>query len=232
VKHQAASAACWAEFLNQSNQCCSVLHRLVCIHLPFLSCQLGCASCQPDSAAQTLSTTPSTIVAAVAGGSYGGYAALAGLAFTPNLYKCGVDMYGISNVATTMKAMPPYWGVIRFRFYKRIGDAVSNVTFNRQISPLFHVDRIQAPLMIGQGANDPRVIKPEADQIYKAVKQRHPKMDVQYVLYPDEGHGWVRPPNRLDWSLRMEKFYARHLGGREGPDLKVQGSSARVITKV
>ncbi|WIA16155.1 hypothetical protein OEZ85_012870 [Tetradesmus obliquus] len=168
----------------------------------------------------------------IAGGSYGGYAALAGLTFTPNLYKCGIDMYGISNVATTMKAMPPYWGVIRFRFYKRIGDPVSNATYNQQISPLFHVDKIRSPLMIGQGANDPRVIKREADQIYKAVKQRHPNMDVEYVLYPDEGHGWMRPDNKLDWALRMERFYARHLGGRVGPDIQVRGSSAQLITKV
>jgi dipeptidyl aminopeptidase/acylaminoacyl peptidase len=166
----------------------------------------------------------------IMGGSYGGYAALAGLTFTPELYACGLDLVGISNVGTFMKSIPPYWEPMLQDFISRVGDVASNDTLNRAISPLFHVQRVRAPLLIGQGANDPRVPQAESDQMFKAMKARG--LDVTYVLYPDEGHGLVRPDNRLDFYSRVEQFLARHLGGRAQPPPALPGSTARVVAAV
>lgn len=112
----------------------------------------------------------------------------------------------------------------------RVGDAEANATLNKQISPIFHVHNIRAPLLIGQGANDPRVVKRESDQMFAAMKQKG--LDVEYVLYTDEGHGLVRPANRLDFYSRMEQFLQKHLGGRAEPLLSPKGSTAKVITHV
>lgn len=191
-----------------------------------------CLLCSCCNGVLTATAAAAKHAVSAAGSSYGGYATLAGLAFTPDLYRCGVDIVGISNVATVLKSMPPYWSPIRYRFFKRIGDAINNQTLNKQISPLYHADKIRAPLLIGQGANDPRVRKVEADQIYTAVRTHNPGMDVQYVLYPDEGHGFVRPDNKLDFASRVEVFLAQHLGGRNEPALKVPGSTAQLISKV
>lgn len=117
----------------------------------------------------------------IMGGSYGGYATLAGLTFTPELYKCGVDLVGISNVATFMKSIPPYWKPLRYEWITRVGDAENNATLNREISPYYHVNSMQAPLLIGQGANDPRVPQPESDQMFDAMKANG--LPVEYVLY-------------------------------------------------
>ena len=125
------------------------------------------------------------------GGSYGGYACLAGLTFTPDLYKCGVDIVGPSNIKTLLDSIPPYWGPLRNDMLKKIGDVDEDKAFNEKISPLYHVDAIKAPLLIGQGANDPRVKQAEADQI--AFSMADKGIPVEYVLYPDEGHGWARP---------------------------------------
>jgi dipeptidyl aminopeptidase/acylaminoacyl peptidase len=155
------------------------------------------------------------------GASYGGYATLAGLAFTPQLYACGVDLVGVSNVATFLKSIPPYWKPLRIDFVNRVGDAEANATLNQEISPVFHARNIQAPLLIGQGMNDPRVAKAESDQMFRAMKSKG--LDVEYIMYPDEGHGLVRPDNRLDFYSRMEQFLAKHLGGRAAPLLKPPG---------
>jgi dipeptidyl aminopeptidase/acylaminoacyl peptidase len=152
---------------------------------------------------------------------------LAGLAFTPQLYACGVDLVGISNVASFMKSIPPYWEPILIDFIKRVGDVSKNDTLNRQISPLFSVDKIRAPLFIAQGANDPRVPQAESDQMFKAMKAKG--LDVRYMLYSDEGHGLVRADNRLDFYSRVEQFLGQHLGGRSEPLVQQPGSTAKVI---
>lgn len=158
------------------------------------------------------------------GGSYGGYACLAGMTFTPELYQCGVDIVGPSNVKTLLDSIPPYWGPLRNGMLLKIGDVDNDEDFNRKISPLFHVENIRAPLLIGQGANDPRVKQAEADQIAFSMKQKG--IPVEYVLYPDEGHGFARPENRIDFNGRAELFLAKHLGGRAEEFVKPEGSTA------
>ena len=158
------------------------------------------------------------------GGSYGGYACLAGLTYTPDVYKCGVDIVGPSNIKTLLDSIPPYWGPLRNDMLKKIGDVDEDEDFNKKISPLFHVDKIKAPLLIGQGANDPRVKKAEADQIAFAMKEKG--IPVEYVLYPDEGHGFARPDNRIDFNARTELFLKKHLGGRAADFVSPQGSTA------
>ncbi|KAL3935882.1 MAG: hypothetical protein SGBAC_008691 [Bacillariaceae sp.] len=160
----------------------------------------------------------------VYGGSYGGYACLAGLTFTPDLYACGVDIVGPSNIKTLLDSIPPYWGPLRNGMLLKIGDVDSDVEFNKKISPLFHVDKIKAPLLIGQGANDPRVKRAEADQIAFSMKEKG--IPVEYVLYPDEGHGFARPDNRIDFNGRAEQFLAKYLGGRAEEFDKPAGSTA------
>jgi len=157
------------------------------------------------------------------GGSYGGYACLAGLTFTPDLYKCGVDIVGPSNIKTLLDSIPAYWGPVRNDMLKKIGDVDNDEEFNKKISPLFHVDNIKAPLLIGQGANDPRVKQAEADQI--AFKMQEKGIPVEYVLYPDEGHGFARPDNRIDFNGRSEAFLAKYLGGRAEAFVKPEGST-------
>ena len=159
------------------------------------------------------------------GGSYGGYACLAGLTFTPDLYACGVDIVGPSNIKTLLDSIPPYWGPLRNGMLLKIGDVDNDGEFNRKISPLFHVDNIKAPLLIGQGANDPRVKQAEADQIANSMKEKG--IPVEYVLYPDEGHGFARPDNRIDFNGRAELFLAKHLGGRAEEFKKPEGSTAQ-----
>jgi len=158
------------------------------------------------------------------GGSYGGYACLAGLAFTPDLYKCGVDIVGPSNVKTLLDSIPAYWKPLRNGMLLKIGQVDEDAAFNEKISPLFHVDNIKAPLLIGQGANDPRVKQAEADQIAFTMKKKG--IPVEYVLYPDEGHGFARPDNRIDFNGRVELFLKEHLGGRAQPFEKPDGSTA------
>jgi len=162
---------------------------------------------------------------AIYGGSYGGYACLAGLTFTPDVYACGVDIVGPSNIKTLLDSIPPYWGPLRNDMLLKIGDVDADAAFNESISPLFHVDSITKPLLIGQGANDPRVKQAEADQI--AFSMQGKDIPVEYVLYPDEGHGFARPANRIDFNARAEAFLAEHLGGRaEAFDTVPEGSTA------
>jgi dipeptidyl aminopeptidase/acylaminoacyl peptidase len=160
------------------------------------------------------------------GWSYGGYATLAGLVFTPDLYACGVNGVGPSNIQTLFASIPPYWAPLKKMFTMRVGDVENDEELNRKISPLFHVDNIQAPLLIGQGANDPRVNIREADQIFEAMKAKN--LPVEYIVYTDEGHGFARPPNRLDFYGRAEEFLAKHLGGRAQPWAEITGASVEV----
>lgn len=151
---------------------------------------------------------------AIMGGSYGGYATLAGLAFTPELYTCGVDIVGPSNLFTLLESIPAYWEAGREWLYEMVGDPETEEgqKLLREASPLFSADKINKPLMIVQGANDPRVKKAEADQIVVALRDKgHP---VQYLCADDEGHGFRKPLNRMAMYAEVEKFLAAHLGGR------------------
>jgi dipeptidyl aminopeptidase/acylaminoacyl peptidase len=160
---------------------------------------------------------------AIAGGSYGGYATLVGLSFTPEVFACGVDIVGPSNIVTLLKTIPPYWAPLRALFTKRVGDLEKDEEFLTQRSPLYRADQITKPLLIGQGANDPRVKQSESDQIVKAMRDR--KKEVQYVVYPDEGHGFARPENRLHFFAISEEFLAKHLGGRAEAVGEIKGAS-------
>jgi dipeptidyl aminopeptidase/acylaminoacyl peptidase len=160
------------------------------------------------------------------GGSYGGYATLAGLTFTPDLYTCGVDIVGPSNIRTLFGSIPPYWAPIKSEFVMRVGDVEKDETLNQKISPLFHADKVKAPLIIAQGANDPRVNIKESDQMVEAMRAKG--LPVTYVVYTDEGHGFARPNNRLDFYGRVDEFLAKHLGGRTEPWQEIKGSSASV----
>jgi dipeptidyl aminopeptidase/acylaminoacyl peptidase len=146
------------------------------------------------------------------GGSYGGYCTLAGLAFTPDLYACGVDYVGISSFFTILEGIPPYWEPMREMFYEMVGHPEKDKELLERISPLFHADKIKAPLFVAQGANDPRVNKIESDQIVEAVKKRG--IEVEYMVKDNEGHGFRNEENRFDFYRAMEKFLAKHLGGR------------------
>jgi len=149
------------------------------------------------------------------GGSYGGYATLAGVAFTPDLYACGVPYVGPSNLITLIESFPEYWKpFLEGSWYKRVGDP--EVEADRQDlierSPLFKVDQIEAPLLVVHGANDPRVKQHESDQIVVALREKG--KPVEYVVAPDEGHGFRAPGNRKALAVAMEKFLSKHLGGR------------------
>ncbi|MHB8066337.1 MAG: alpha/beta hydrolase family protein [Desulfobaccales bacterium] len=146
------------------------------------------------------------------GGSYGGYATLAGVTFTPDLYACGVDYVGPSNLFTLMASFPPYWILERQKFYEMIGDPVKDKALLTEVSPLFHADQIKAPLFVAQGAHDPRVKKAESDQIVAALKKRG--IDVLYMVKDNEGHGFHNEENRFDFYRAMEEFFGKHLGSK------------------
>ena len=148
----------------------------------------------------------------IMGGSYGGYATLAGVAFSPDAFACGVDIVGPSNLNTLLKTIPPYWSTLLAVFHKRMGD---NEEFLKSQSPLFKADQIKVPLLIGQGANDPRVNKAESDQIVAAMRKNN--KPVEYYVFPDEGHGFARPENRMAFNAASEVFLAKYLGGRSEP---------------
>ncbi len=166
---------------------------------------------------------------AVMGGSYGGYSALAGVAFTPDVFRCSVDIVGPSNLFTLLQSIPPYWAPMISTFHLRMGDPKTDEALLRAASPLFSADKIKVPLLIGQGANDPRVKQAESEQIVEAIEKNGG--GVTYVLYPDEGHGFARPENRIDFNARAEAFLGACLGGRVEPlpeGGKVPGSTAVV----
>jgi len=147
---------------------------------------------------------------AIYGASYGGYATLAGLAFTPNLYACGVDYVGVSSLFTFMESMPPYWELYRSMMYEMVGHPEKDKKLLASASPLLHIDKIKAPLFIAQGANDPRVVKAESDQIVAALKNAG--IDVPYMVKDDEGHGFYNEENQFDFYREMEKFLTKHIG--------------------
>ncbi|KAG0055183.1 hypothetical protein BGZ83_009359 [Gryganskiella cystojenkinii] len=168
---------------------------------------------------------------AIFGGSYGGYSTLAGLTFTPDVFCCGVDIVGPSNLVTLIDTIPPYWSAFLRDFILRIGGdpkTEEGRAFLQECSPLTHVDKIKKPLLIGQGANDPRVKQAESDQIVDAMVSK--KIPVGYVLYPDEGHGFARPPNNISFNAIAEKFLANHLGIRREPyGDDFEGSTAQIL---
>ena len=163
----------------------------------------------------------------ILGGSYGGYATLAGVAFTPDLYAAAVDIVGPSNLITLMDSIPPYWESIRTMFYKRMGDP--NTPQGKALlveeSPLTSAEKIRTPLLVAQGANDPRVNRREAEQIVIALRDRG--FPVEYILAPDEGHGFARPVNNLALFMASEKFLALHLGGKYQ-----EGGSAEEVARL
>ncbi|MEO2005790.1 MAG: S9 family peptidase [Candidatus Poribacteria bacterium] len=163
---------------------------------------------------------------AIMGASYGGYATLVGLTFTPDVFAAGVDLVGPSNLVTFLSDIPPYWETLRPMMMRRIGDPEKDEEFLRSRSPLHFADQIQAPLLIAQGANDPRVRRAESDRIADAMRARG--KTVEYIVYTDEGHGLARPENRLHFFARAEAFLAKYLGGRAEPPTEVEGHSAEV----
>jgi len=155
----------------------------------------------------------------ILGGSYGGYATLAALTFTPDIYTCGVSIVGPSSLLSLLESIPPYWEAGRKIFHERMGDPTNpegEAQLRRQ-SPLYSVDKIKVPLMVVQGANDPRVKKAESDQIVIAMRDKN--LAVEYICAPDEGHGFARPVNQMAYIAATEKFLAKHLGGRHQEDM-------------
>nr|WP_239024574.1 S9 family peptidase [Sphingomonas corticis] len=166
---------------------------------------------------------------AIGGGSYGGYATLAGVTMTPDAFACGVDIVGPSNLNTLLATIPPYWEAGKQQMYRRMGDptTAAGKALLKERSPLTYADRIRKPLLIGQGANDPRVNVAESDQIVAAMQAKN--IPVTYVVFPDEGHGFARPVNAIAFNAVAENFLAKCLGGRAEPiGTALQGSTAQV----
>ncbi|MEE4199872.1 S9 family peptidase [Erythrobacter sp.] len=167
---------------------------------------------------------------AIMGGSYGGYATLAGLTFTPEVFACGIDIVGPSNLETLLSTIPPYWAPMVKIFHERMGnpETEEGLALLKAASPLHHADRITKPLLIGQGANDPRVKQSESDQIVDAMKAA--QIPVTYVLYPDEGHGFAKPENSIAFFAITENFLAETIGGRaEALADVLEPSSAQIV---
>lgn len=167
---------------------------------------------------------------AIMGGSYGGYATLAGLTFTPDTFACGVDIVGPSNLETLLETIPPYWAPLVKIFHERMGDPATaeGRAILRAASPLYQADQITRPLLIAQGANDPRVKQSESDQIVGAMKTSG--IPVTYVLFPDEGHGFAKPANNIAFFAIAENFLAECIGGRAEPlSDALAPSTARIV---
>ncbi|HEU4650977.1 MAG TPA: S9 family peptidase, partial [Croceibacterium sp.] len=167
---------------------------------------------------------------AIMGGSYGGYATLAGLTFTPEVFACGVDIVGPSNLETLLETIPPYWEPMVKQFHQRMGnpETPEGKALLVERSPLHKADRICRPLLIGQGANDPRVKQSESDQIVAAMTAHG--IPVTYVVFPDEGHGFAKPTNRIAFNAVTEAFLATVLGGRAEPmNGEIEASTAQVL---
>jgi dipeptidyl aminopeptidase/acylaminoacyl peptidase len=162
----------------------------------------------------------------ILGGSFGGYATLTEIAFHPDRYACAVDLVGPSNLRTLFASMPDYWKPVKQRWVRRMGDVEHDDALNEKISPLFHAKNIRAPLLIGHGANDPRVKLSESEKIVAELRTRG--RPITFVVYPDEGHGFARPENNQDFFGRVEEFLAKYLGGRAEPWKTVPGASAEV----
>ena len=165
---------------------------------------------------------------AIMGASFGGYSVLRGLTLHPDLYACGVDIVGPSDMATLMNSIPDYWQPVKKRWLRRIGDVTSDAELNRKISPLYHAADIHVPLLIGHGLHDPRVQVEHSVKIADTVRKNGGK--VTLIVYSDEGHGFARPENNLDFNGRTEEFLHGCVGGRYEPWQKVPGSTAEVKT--
>jgi dipeptidyl aminopeptidase/acylaminoacyl peptidase len=166
---------------------------------------------------------------AIMGGSYGGYATLVGMTFTPDVFACGVDMVGPSDLTTFLATIPPYWESGRAMWRTRVGDESTpeGLKLLQSRSPITFVDRIKRPLLIAHGKNDPRVKEAESGQIVKTMRDK--KLPVTYVYFSDEGHGFARPENKLSFYAVTEQFLAEHLGGRSEPIADdFQGSTIEV----
>ena len=150
----------------------------------------------------------------IMGGSYGGYMVLAALAFKPEEFGAGVDIFGVSNWVRTLQSIPPYWESQRKALYKEIGDPTAQEEMLKEISPLFHADKITKPLIVLQGANDPRVIKPESDEIVDAVKKKNGI--VEYVIFDNEGHGFTKKANEIRAYKAILDFLDKYLKGKVG----------------
>jgi dipeptidyl aminopeptidase/acylaminoacyl peptidase len=148
----------------------------------------------------------------ISGGSYGGYAALAGAAFTPDVFRCAIDLVGPSNLLTLLASIPDYWAPMRAMLYQRVGNLETEADMLWERSPLAHVDAIRIPVLVAQGANDPRVKQAEAEQIVAALIEKG--LPHEYLLFEDEGHGLAKPSNREIYYDVAERFLAEHLGGR------------------
>lgn len=156
---------------------------------------------------------------AIYGASYGGYATLAGLTYTPDLYAAGISYVGPSNLFTLYASIPPYWEPIRQTMYEQVGNPETEKNFVQSISPYFHADKIKVPLFVAQGANDPRVKKAESDQIVQALRKRN--IAVPYMIKFNEGHGFRNQENQFDFYRAIESFLAQHLNGRSSTDIAV-----------
>ena len=140
-----------------------------------------------------------------------GYATLAGVTFTPDMYAAAVSIVGPSNLITLLESIPPYWESFRKSLYKEIGDPETQLDMLKAASPLFHADKIRRPLIVLQGANDPRVIKPESDEIVEAAKKSG--VPVEYIVFENEGHGFTKKANEIRANKAILEFLDKHLRG-------------------
>jgi dipeptidyl aminopeptidase/acylaminoacyl peptidase len=163
---------------------------------------------------------------AIMGGSAGGYATLRGITEHPETFACAIDLVGPSDLKLLMSTIPPYWGPVRARWIRRLGDVSADDALNRKLSPLYHAEAIRVPLLVGQGQNDPRVSIQNSDLIVKAARGNGVK--VTYIVYPDEGHGFARPENNMDFFGHAEAFLKECLGGRAEPYEKPAGSTGEL----
>jgi dipeptidyl aminopeptidase/acylaminoacyl peptidase len=148
----------------------------------------------------------------IIGGSYGGYMVCAALAFEPDAFDLGIDIFGVTNWVRTLESIPPWWASFRDALYAELGDPKTDSERLRRISPLFHAKNIRKPLLVIQGANDPRVLKVESDEMVKAVRDNG--VPVEYIVFPDEGHGFLRKENRIGAAEAYLRFLDRHLKSR------------------
>jgi dipeptidyl aminopeptidase/acylaminoacyl peptidase len=163
---------------------------------------------------------------AVMGGSFGGYSTLRALTLHPDMYACGVEEVGPADMATLIHSIPDYWKPVKKRWLRRIGDVVADPQLNEKLSPLFHADAIAAPLLIGHGLNDPRVKIEQSEKIVNTIREKGGK--VLFVVYPDEGHGFARPENNIDFAGRAEELLHEAVGGRFEPWQKVPGATGEL----
>ena len=151
---------------------------------------------------------------AIIGGSYGGYMVLAALAFQPNEFVAGVDLFGVANWIRTLESIPAWWEAERVALYGELGDPVADRRMLEEVSPLLHADLIRKPLMVLQGANDPRVLKVESDEVVAAVKKNG--VTVEYIIFPDEGHGFTKKKNQIEGYAAVLKFLDQYVKGTPG----------------